>query len=71
MAADDGEQIDGGVWTTVIEEAVKAGIFRRAERLSPKAKIWRDLGDEHSRIVATLLDEALDRRQLGCRRPSA
>lgn len=39
----------------VIAEAVKAGIFRRAQRLSPQAKVWGELGDMHSANVTRLL----------------
>lgn len=39
-----------------IAEAVKAGVFRRAQRLNPgMANVWSEMADQHSRRVAALL----------------
>lgn len=42
-----------------IMEGVKAGVFRRAQRLNRSAAVWGELADKHSRRVAALLAQAL------------
>lgn len=55
------EVLDGGIWVEVIEEAARAGVFRRAGRLNPRAAIWNELAEVHSGRVAALLDEEMQR----------
>jgi len=45
-----------------IAEAVRAGVYRRAARLNPKAgKLWGDLAAPHSARAAGLLAQLSDR----------
>lgn len=54
------------VLAAAINEAVKAGVFRRAARLNPKtAKTWQSFAELHSERVEALLGEFLDRSGAG------
>jgi hypothetical protein len=54
------------VMMMVIEEACRAGLYRRASRLNPRtARAWDGFGDLHSERVVTLLDEMLNRSGAG------
>jgi hypothetical protein len=53
-----------------IDEAVKAGAYRAAERLNPSsARVWSALAEPHSRRVAALTDNR-GRHSDAVKRPS-
>lgn len=55
-----------------IDEAVKAGVFRRAAKLNPmQADIWNALGADHTSKAATLLYEAVRRIGASDARPGS
>jgi len=58
------EVVDDGIWVAIIEEACRAGVFERARRLNPSAKVWRDLHAEHHSRVGALLAEAIARTEV-------
>lgn len=57
----DGWQVDEAIGEAILE-GIKAGVFRRAERLNIKSgKLWATIAQEHTNRAATLLDEAMNR----------
>lgn len=55
------EEVDQAV-VEAIEEAICAGVYRRAERLNPKtAKTWASFAELHSERVEALLADAMTR----------
>lgn len=60
-----GQEVDYRIGLA-IEEAVTAGVFRRAERLNPhSAEIWESLAAPHSQAVQRLLTDMLQRPDAG------
>lgn len=71
MAAAE-EGIDGHILEAILEGA-RAGVFRRAARLSPQTTrdVWSSLAESHSRGTTTLLAKAMKRLGVGSAGPSS
>lgn len=65
------EEVDVGIGMA-IDEAVLAGVFRRAARLNQRsAATWASLAAPHSQRAATHLADAMSRLGVTSARPSS